>query len=573
MNLSEAIRHIKERISLVDLVGRYVELKRNGLRYSAPCPFHQETKPSFSVNAEKGFYYCFGCQASGDLIEFYSRINGIDFRESVEQLAQEIGINVDFASPDGRIPRNGPESKSRRQQILKMYDFAARIYSSNLQEKDSLECREYLIKRNTSPDIIERFELGWAPRSWRFLADRLKRKNFDADLAVEAGLLGKAESGNYYDRFRGRLMFPIKNISGQTIAFGGRIIDASEEAKYINSAESAIYKKKENLYGLFQARRTISSKGQVFLTEGYMDVLTLHQFGYTNSVAALGTALTDEQVQRLSGLCSSFLLIFDGDKPGRKAALRAAGMLLGRGLKCNVAILPPEDDIDSLLKQKGNEYFDKLAASAPDGIKYCSDALRQMAPADAVEWVKEFLANVHIGELANYYATAFSAYLNIEETSLRKHVADNRSRRHEKRYDGAEPFEGQDKQILIFAARYPERLAELRSIGAELMLKTEKAKDFWKKLQSCPTPELPGLLDEEQKAFWLRQRGPCAPPLSDGNFEFECLEKALNTFYQKTKKVSLARALADTVHSADFQAQLEYLRALQETLEKSDEQS
>lgn len=571
MRLPEAIRAIKEKISLVDIVGRYVELKRNGLRFSGPCPFHQETKPSFSVNEEKGFFYCFGCQATGDLFEFYSRINGIDFRESVEQLAREAGISVEFG--DGKAGRKKEGEKGETTSMLDLHKFAASVYAENLAAEDGREAREYLKGRETDPGVMEKFELGWAPRDWHFLEKRIRKRGLDLNLAVRAGLLSTSENGNFYDRFRGRLMFPIRNLSGQTIAFGGRIITNTDEAKYINSSESPIYKKKENLYGLFQARRSITTQGEAMITEGYMDVLTLHQFQYSNSVAALGTALTEEQVKRLSGFCSRFILIFDGDKPGRKAALRASAMILAAGMACKVALLPPEHDIDSLLKEEGRESFEAILGKAPDGLRFCVDFLREMAPREAVDWAKNFLANVAIPEIATRYASRLAAFLNMEESSLRLHAAQSGRGRKVQARASFPGFSGRDEQILICAVRYPERLPDLREMGAELALSTTEARQFWEKLASCEPEVIMASLDESQRAFWQAHRGPGAAPLTNAELELATLKSALDEFFDKTRKASITRAIAETCATADFSSQLECLRALQQTLEKTDEQS
>lgn len=571
MRLNEALQTIRERINLVDLVGRYVELKRNGNRYSAPCPFHQETKPSFSVNPDKGFFYCFGCHASGDLFEFYAKINGLDFRESVEQLAQEAGIVVEFGHSPSMRPTG--EQRTDKKQILQMYELAAQAYQINLQSPSGLQCREYLQKRGVTPEIIEKFALGWAPEGWRFLTEKLLKKKHNLELAAQAGLISSSDKGNFYDRFRGRLIFPIKNLSGQVIAFGGRIIENTDEAKYINSADSPIYKKKEHLYGLYQARSSIGAKGFAMLTEGYMDVLTLNQFKYGNCAGVLGTALTEEQIRRLSGFCSRFLLIFDGDKAGRKAAFRSCEMLLARGLNCNVAILPPEDDIDSLLKSGGPQVFDELAANAPDGLKFCINVLKDMAPKDAVDWTREFLADVRVPELATTYASSLAAALRMEESSLRQNAAKTRNRRQPTNIGRAIFHNTRDRQIMIFAARYPERLAELRGMGAHMALSSESARELWKLIETWGPDEILLHLDESQKEFWIAQRGPAAAPLTNGDFELACLEKELDIFYAASKKASLSRALAETSKTSDFNAQLEYLRALQETLGNIDEQS
>ena len=318
---TDAIQAIKARISIADLARRYVEVRPMGSRLVAPCPFHQETKPSFSINEEQGTFYCFGCQASGDIFDFYGRINGLDFRETLEQLAEEAGVQLASYKPDPQAARH----RSQKRDMLKMHELAAAHFARNLQDGRGKLCRDYIAERGISPEIQEKFGLGWSLDEWQALEGVLRRVGFGGEAAIECGLLARSSSGRPYDRFRNRLMFPIRNLSGQVVAFGGRILPAlagENDAKYINSSDSPIYKKGEHLYGLFQARPSITVKKSVMLTEGYMDVLTLHQFGYTQAVGVLGTALTPDQVKRLSGFSSNIELMFDGDGAGRKAALR-----------------------------------------------------------------------------------------------------------------------------------------------------------------------------------------------------------------------------------------------------------
>ncbi|MDR2744742.1 MAG: DNA primase, partial [Desulfovibrio sp.] len=348
MKTGDTVRLIKERLNIVDMVRRYVELKRNGTRWVAPCPFHPETKPSFSVSEERGVFYCFGCQASGDIFTFYSRINGLDFKETLEQLALEAGVNLERspAAKDRRHAEKSHEHHSVRQRILRMYQAAAAHFAAELKENNGAECRAYIKRRGLSDEMLEHFGLGWAGREWDSLAKKLRRAGFSEQIAVEANLLSRSAKGAVYDRFRGRLIFPIKNLAGQVIAFGGRIIRDEDEAKYINSSDTPVYKKSEHVFGLPQARKNIASIGKALLTEGYMDVVTLHQFGYENAVGVLGTALTPEQVKRISGFTSRVTLLFDGDRAGRKAALRGCEMLLARGLDCSVVVFPEGEDID-----------------------------------------------------------------------------------------------------------------------------------------------------------------------------------------------------------------------------------
>ena len=588
MQRKDAIRTIKQRLNIADVVRRYVELKRNGPRWVAPCPFHQETKPSFSVNEEEGLFYCFGCQASGDLFDFYGRINGLDFKETLEQLAVEAGIQLDaWQGPGGQGGgQDGAQrvrrEQSARQQMLRMYELAAAHFAANLAGPQGVECREYMDRRGLSEDIVKQFHLGWSLREWQALATALQRGGFQEKVAVESGLLGRSEkSGRGYDRFRGRLIFPIKSLSNQVIAFGGRIIGQEDEAKYINSSDSPIYKKGDHLYGLAQARRGITLKGRALLTEGYMDVLTLHQFGYDNAVGVLGTALTPEQIKRLSGFTSTLVLLFDGDRAGRKAALRSCEMLLTKGLACKVVLMPEGEDIDSLLRGPGKEAFEALQAAAPDGLKFCTDVLRDLAPRETVDWARNFLKKVEIPELVSPYASHLASCLGLSEVTLREGAAQAQKGRGQAAPAAAPaPNAGKsqmsrlamrDRQIMMYAVRYPHRLEDLRARGADLTLSTAVARQLWDKIEQHGAEEVVYHLDQREKNFWVQCRTGEAPPLDNGDRELQGLIKELDAFDSATQKLSLSAALRENARTGDFEADLDYLRVLQETLGRTNE--
>lgn len=568
MRFAEALQAIKERLSLVDIARRYCDLRQNGSRFVAPCPFHQETKPSFYVFADKNTFHCFGCQASGDIIEFYGRVNGLDFRDSIQQLAQEAGITIDDTQTSSAEREKQKAVRSEKQAMLAMHDLAAAHFAACLSRDSGAPCREYIERRGISRRIQEQFGLGWAERDWRSLAGLLQRRGYSPDLACSAGLLSKSRSGTVFDRFRGRLMFPIRNLSNQVIAFGGRIIAEEDEAKYINSADTPIYAKKEHLYGLAQARRGISAKGHALLTEGYMDVLTLHQFGFDNGIGVLGTALTEEQIGRLSGFTSHIGLVFDGDAPGRKAALRSAALLLCRGMACSVILLPDGEDIDSLLRGPGPGAFEELRRSAPDGFSFCVETVRAYSPRDAIAWARDFVARIQVPELVNHYITQLAQKLDLAEDLFRSGLkTQKQSRSCEKFGDLCE----RDTQILVFLVRYPERLADLREIGADMALATERAKKYWKLIEEHGPDEAVYYLDDKQKAFWLKQRGPQAPPRTNCEKELSWLKHWLDRFYAARQASSLQAALTNRI--TDFNSDLEFLHAIRDTMRANNEQS
>ena len=579
---SRAIQEIKRRLNMADVVRRYVELRRMGPRWVAPCPFHQETKPSFSVNEEEGFFYCFGCQASGDLFDFYGRINGLGFRETLEQLAEEAGVQLEAASTVDDRKRD--EALSRRRQILRMHELAAQHFAHNLTRPQGQECNEYMERRGIAPAMIERFGLGWSQREWQALTGALRRAGFPDALGVEAALLGASDKGGrVYDRFRGRLMFPIRSLGGQVVAFGGRIIGGEDEAKYINSSDSPIYKKGEHLYGLAQARRAISQNNAAMLTEGYMDVVTLHQFGYEHAVGVLGTALTPEQIKRLSGFTANLELLFDGDRAGRKAALRACEMLLPRGLSCKVVLFPEGEDIDSLLRSRGKDAFEALRAAAPDGMTFCVQTLRGMAPRDAVDWAKHFLQQLTLPELMSRYASLLATGLGLTEAELRGHFAERTRARGELTHETSQGSGGQgirsearpdmrtdvrsgrtdtrDRQIMTFAARYPHALERLREAGAHLALNAQWAKTLWTKMENRDPEEIVHELDEREKRFWILCRTASAP-LDNEQGELDALCRML----EMTRRTKAPFAAALRQNAADPEADDMYIKALQQTL-------
>ncbi|MCH5276884.1 MAG: DNA primase [Desulfovibrionaceae bacterium] len=568
---TDAIQAIKARIGIADLARRYVEVRPVGSRLVAPCPFHQETKPSFSINEEQGTFYCFGCQASGDIFDFYGRINGLDFRETLEQLAEEAGVQLNSYRPDPETARH----RSQKRDMLKMHEVAAAHFIRNMRDSRGKLCRDYIAERGLSPDIQEKFGLGWSLDEWQDLERVLHRVGFSGEGAVSCGLLSRASSGRPYDRFRKRLMFPIRNLSGQVVAFGGRILPALAEendAKYINSSDSPIYKKGEHLYGLFQARPSITTAKNVMLTEGYMDVLTLHQFGYTQAVGVLGTALTPEQVKRLSGFSSNIELLFDGDAAGRKAALRSCEMLLLRGLSCRVVLFPDPHDIDSLLRTEGPEAFESLRRDASDGMSFCLNVLRTMSPRDAVDWARNFLAQVELPELFKHFASNLAAGLGLTEAELRSAVLERKNQRHAAAAMApAAPKVrdvSRDREIMTFAVRYPHRLPDLRDYGADLALAAPWARKLWAKLERYCRDECPEAvfseLEPKEKLFWVRCRDADAgaPALTGESVELDAIQQMLDTLQTTSHTASVVAALRQG--QADRETQREYMRALKE---------
>ncbi len=571
---TDAVELIKQRISIVELIGRYLPLRQIGSRYVAPCPFHQETKPSFNVTPD-GRFYCFGCQKSGDIFTFWMEYHGVGFKEALEQLAAEAGVSLE----DHGRKRDGGKAaleKSRRRQLLLMYRLSQARFTANLQAPDAKACRDYMAQRGISPELAARFGLGWARDDWQDLAGFLRAQGFDQQLAAEGGLLGlSARTGRAYDPFRARLMFPIRSSAGETIAFGGRIIDpARDEAKYINTHDSPIYRKGEHLYGLDLAGRAIRVSRKVFLTEGYMDVLTLHQFGFENAVGGLGTALTDQQVQRLLGYSPLVMLLYDGDAAGRKAALAAAAKFLNRGASARVILQPEGEDIDSLLRTRGREAFEELCEKSQPAMAFCVQTLRASAPREALDWCRNFIRNMQVPELVSPAISYLARWLNFDEAELRQGIGEDLARQGPPSQTARAPDPARDgsafqalspceREILRTLMRYPGEAARIRDMGADMLLKAPFARSLWEKISA--EGERAGYeLEGEARVLWDRCRGLEAPPCTAPEPELGALRKVLDKHFQSIQQSSLSAVLRQSDAQGDYSAGMKVLGVLRE---------
>ncbi len=341
---------LRSRLSLAAVIGRRVRLIKKGREHSGLCPFHNEKTPSFTVNEDKGFYHCFGCGAHGDLISFEMQTHHLSFPEAVERLAAEAGLEV---------PAQAPEERDRARHAASLHDameVAAAFFEHQLRSPGGREALDYLRRRGLDEQVIGRFRLGFSPDGRGALKGALKAASIPEDLAVEAGLLIAPEGGGEtYDRFRGRVMFPITDRRGRIIAFGGRTL-GDGQPKYLNSPDTPLFHKGSVLYGLAQAREPAAKAGSIIVCEGYMDVIALHRGGFAHSVAPLGTALTEQQIELLWRLAPEPIICLDGDAAGQRAAFKAAERalpLLKPGLSLSFATVPAPEDPDSLIRTGG----------------------------------------------------------------------------------------------------------------------------------------------------------------------------------------------------------------------------
>jgi DNA primase len=355
----ESLEALEAAVDMVDLVGGKTPLRRSGARYVGRCPFHDERTPSFSVDPVKKVYYCFGCQRGGDHIKFVRETENLDFAAAVETLADRYGVRLEYEQSSPADERK----RAERGRLLRLLDDAAGFYTRYLWESAEAEpARAYLVERGIADETVRDFRLGFAPSAWDRVCAAALAKGFTADELGRAGLSGRGRRGPV-DRFRGRLMFPLADVRGRVRGFGARQMPGGEPPKYLNSQDGALFRKADIVYGLDRARAAIASEGRAIVVEGYTDVLALHQAGITNTVASMGTALTEAQVTELRRLCSSLFLAFDADAAGEAASLRGMALAEGKGLAVRIVALPPgRDPADVVLADR--EAFARSLESA-----------------------------------------------------------------------------------------------------------------------------------------------------------------------------------------------------------------
>lgn len=373
------IQDLLSRVDIVDVVDRHVKLKRAGANFVACCPFHSEKSPSFTVSPTKQFYHCFGCGAHGTAVGFLMEYNGLGFVDAIKDLAQNVGMTVPEVQPDPGSQRRAEAGEDLHGMLLK----AAHYYRAQL--KEAPHAIEYLKRRGLSGEIAKRFGIGYAPGGWQNLESVFP--DYGAKALVTAGLVKVNEDNRRYDIFRDRIMFPIVDVRGNVIGFGGRVLDAGEP-KYLNTPETPIFEKGRELYGLYQARMAIRKAGRVIVVEGYMDVVALAQHGIEYAVATLGTATTALHVQKLLRQADEVVFCFDGDEAGRRAAWRALEQSLphvGDGKQIRFLFLPQGEDPDTYVRKSGREAFEALVAGAPPLSRFMLDELGRRVDLSSAE--------------------------------------------------------------------------------------------------------------------------------------------------------------------------------------------
>jgi DNA primase len=478
------IDEIRRRADIISLIGEYVALKKAGKNFVGLCPFHQEKTPSFTVSSEKQIFHCFGCGEHGDVFSFLMKINNLTFPEAVRQLAKKVGVDI----PQRALSRKERENYTIREQILMVNGFAAEYFIGILGSQAGETARDYLKKRGIAEKAIEAFRIGFAEDGWQGLLDFLERKGISAEIAQQAGLViprSKDDKRGYYDRFRGRIIIPIEDSDGRIVAFGGRVMDAGEP-KYLNSPESPVYTKGDNLFGLFSTKESIRSKGFAILVEGYFDLISLWSAGIKNVAATLGTALTRSQVDLLGRYTKRVAAVFDPDEAGRKALSRSLELFLAGNVQAMAVILPAGYDPDSFVRAEGRDKMEELVAGAQPMADYYIEEI--LGNAGTLEEDREKLRNavafvkkIDDAVERNLFIKKISQKLNIDQDVLKSEVG--RAFSHSQPPNvgrtltqSTREHERLELSLIHMLFEYPEMISFIRDTGILTFFKSEELK-------------------------------------------------------------------------------------------------
>ncbi len=478
-------QELKARTDIADVISSYVQLKRSGRNLVGLCPFHNERSPSFSVSRENGFFYCFGCGAGGDAITFIRKIENLDYVDAVKLLAQRAGMTV----PEDN-ENDGMGNLKRR--ICEANRAAARFYHRKLYSPEGKHALEYLRGRGLTEKTIIHFGLGYSPKDRFELVNYLKSKGFSNNEIIQANLANQSKRGYPFDRFSDRVMFPIIELRGNVIGFGGRIM-SDIKPKYLNTSDTPVFNKSRNLFALQFAKN--KAKGQLILVEGYMDVIALHQAGFENTVATLGTSLTQEQAMIIKRYCDEVVICYDADEAGQKATQRAIGILRPTGINIRILTVPSGKDPDEFIKSYGDQgsaRFRMLLEKSGNDTEYRLSKLRSNYNTGIPEQKVAFLtkAAALIAELDNpveqdVYISRLSKELDVEKESLKRLVNKNNRRnyremrkdeqfRAQARMSGLNDRMNKDKQFNLKAANAEEALIALMMNNPDIAQKVSQ---------------------------------------------------------------------------------------------------
>lgn len=485
MAISERfIQELQERVDIEEVISSHITLRRRGKTLVGLCPFHNEKTPSFTVYPDTNSFYCFGCGAGGDVISFIRRIDNLDYVEAVKTVAQMAGMSMPEDGYDDTLAK-------RRMRLLAANREAARFFNACLMDEKNRPALDYFLRRALTTATIRHFGLGYAPNSWHALTEHLRSKGFTYEEMVLANLVRRSDKNgkaNYYDNFRNRVMFPIIDLRGNVIAFGGRVMDDSKP-KYINTSDTPVYKKSNGVFALNFAKN--ANENKLLLVEGYMDVIALHQAGFTNAIACLGTAFTSEQANLLSRYAEEIIICYDNDGAGREATQRALNVLGKTGLKLRVVTMSGGKDADEIIRTHGKERFAELLGMAANKTEYRLLQERNKYNLNTDDGKLRFLtaAAQILAECSSIecdiYATRLSNELGVSAESINAQIRSVKTR--QRRSDESKRLK--ESEALIersFADKNnPQRAANIRAAKAEetLIASLMRNPDFYPKLK------------------------------------------------------------------------------------------
>ena len=490
----DAVQRVKDAAQIVDIIGECVSLKKAGANMKGLCPFHGEKTPSFMVNPARQSFHCFGCGEGGDVLSFMMKYYNLTFPETIKQLAQRYQITL----PEQQFTSEDKKKAEKRQKLFDANERATRVYHEYLlNNPDAAPAREYLNKREIPQEKIIDFKLGYAPESWDFLSNKVSKSSITLAEAEEAGLLVRKESSRFYDRFRDRVLFPIFELTGRVVGFGGRILGEGEP-KYLNTSETLIFDKGRMLFGLFQNRDAIRKARQAVVVEGNFDLLALVSFGLENVVAPLGTALTQPQIRLLKGYADEVILLFDGDEAGIKAAMRSVPLFLAEQVAARVALLPAMHDPDTYIRAHGREGLEKFIVDALPILEFAFEHLKdkhgvnmtgkgkileELEPLIHASGSSPFQQSVLISEFSNKLGLDPEQVMQGFKTAARKKTQARSVRpvvgsAKEEKAKVSAPLPRKQAQLLEFLIFYPRFLKRFLEAGIEEILVQYPAKQI-----------------------------------------------------------------------------------------------
>jgi len=492
----DTITEVRERTDIVQVIGQYVELKRSGANFMGLCPFHDEKTPSFSVNKQKQFYHCFGCHESGDAISFLMKLEGRTFIEVVEDLAGRANVEIKLQDVSPARAREAARRKSERQQGLDLNVKVAELYRKLLLGNGGQQARQYLQKRGISDDVAEAFRMGFAPPSGDVVTRLVQREGIPPAFAEKMGLImSRKGRDGYHDRFWNRLIFPVARGGGEILGFGGRMLGDGDGPKYINTPETALYRKGEVMFGLEAATLAVRKSKAVLLVEGNLDVVQMYQFGFQNTLAPMGTALTPRQILLLRRMADEVLAIFDGDSAGQAAALKSVPLFVEHEVAAKIATLPPNVDPDDFLRERGAEAMEELLGKAVPAVDFLisshMDRMEDSIPGRAamLEKVVPVISRLKSQVARELYTNQLAASLRVDPGTVRRAVSMGRGPRAVELGPANQPPAAQKKlsiveqievKVLAILAEHPHLVHRAEQCGVATLLTNEGLRATYK---------------------------------------------------------------------------------------------